>query len=257
MAVSRGVRTAWIVGGSVFTLVTLGFGTLQAVAGLAHEERTIRTTIDEPIRAIDIEATGSVTVRGGDGRTVMIRERVSDGLHRPARSMTVDRGVLTIRGTCVQFPATFCSDDFELRVPGAVAVRIRSRGAAVDNVRGGVDVRSDGDDISLQRVAGAVRLSSHGGTITGTALEATSVETASYGGDTTLSFLVAPRRVAVTSYGGDIFVGLPEGPLAYRVDASANGGSTDTAVRTDPSSSRIVRADSYGGDIDIRYTGTE
>ena len=40
MAVSRGARSAWIVVGSVFTVMTLGFGTVQTVASLAHEERT-------------------------------------------------------------------------------------------------------------------------------------------------------------------------------------------------------------------------
>jgi hypothetical protein len=253
MAVSPRVRTAWIIGGSVFTIVTLAFGTVQAVAALAHEERTERMVINEPIRTIDITADGSVTVLGTDTDRVTIAERVSDGLQHPDRSWRVVGDRLSLRGTCGGFPETWCSDSFTVRAPRSVRVVVRGEGVTVNDVRGGVDITSDGDNISVYNVSGAMRLRSHGGNIDAGAVGADLVDAESSGGNTTLSFATAPRLVDVTSHGGDINIEVPNRAVAYRVDASAQGGSTDTAIRTDPSSPREIRAASSGGNASIRY----
>jgi hypothetical protein len=253
MAVSRRVRAAWVIGGSVFTVATLGFGTLQAVAGLAHEERSYTTTISDPVRALDIRASGSVTVVGTDGATVTIDERVSDGLQHPDRSTDLNQGVLYLRGTCSGFPETFCGDDFIVRVPHAVSVRVQAEGVRVSSVRGGVSVTSDGGDVQVRGATGELWLQSHGGDIEARALGVSSVNTKSYGGNTTLSFRSPPGRVTASSQGGNILFVLPRNPVSYRVEASADGGSTGTAIRTDPTSSHVLRASSSGGEVSIRY----
>jgi hypothetical protein len=253
MAVSPRVRTAWIVGGSVFTVATLAFGTVQAVGALAHEERMVHTVIDEPVRTIDIEADGSVTVHGTDTERVTVAERVSDGLQHPDRSSRVVGDRLVLRGTCGGFPQTFCGDTFTVTAPRSVRVVVRGEGVTVTDVRGGADITSDGDNISVYNVAGPMRLRSHGGNIDTGAISAARVDAESSGGNTTLSFTTAPRLVDVSSHGGNIDIRLPNGSVAYRVDASAHGGSTDTAIRTDPSSPREIRAESSGGNVSIRY----
>jgi hypothetical protein len=253
MPVSRSVRSAWIIGGSVFTVATIGLGTLQAVAGLAHEERTVRSVVDAPVRVLDVRASGSVTVLGREAGPITVTERVSDGLHSPRRSQRVEGDRLVLRGTCHDFPATFCSDDFVIRAPRTVRVNVRARGITLTDVHGGAELTSDGGSIRLRRAGGTMRLRSHGGSITGTALDAPDIETSSYGGNTTLRFAVSPRRVDTRSHGGGIFLGLPDRSVAYRVDASARGGSTETLIRTDPASPRVLRAESYGGNITIRY----
>jgi hypothetical protein len=255
MAVSRGARLAWIIGGSVFTVVTIGFGTLQAVAGLAHERRTVRSVVDAPVQVIDIEASGSVTVLGRGGGPITVTERVSDGLHSPERERRVDGARLVLRGTCPHFPETFCSDDFVIRAPRSVQLNIRAEGITLTQMRGGADLTSDGGNIWLRRTGGTMRLRSHGGDITGTALDSFDIETDSYGGNTDLAFAVSPHRVDAASHGGDINLILPDRSLAYRVDASAMGGSTDTLIRTDPDSPRVLRTESFGGDITVRYAG--
>lgn len=253
MAISRRVRSAWVIGGSVFTIATLGFGAVQAVAALAHEERTVRSVVTAPISIIEIEAAGSVTVHGADTDRVTIAERVSDGLHHPDRSRRVVGDRLILRGTCGAFPETWCSDTFTVRAPRSVRVVVRAEGVTVTDVRGGVDITSDGNDISAYNVSGAMRLRSHGGNIDAGGLGADLVDAESSGGNTSLSFAAAPRLVDVTSHGGNIDIEVPERAVAYRVDASAQGGSTDTAIRTDPSSPREIRAESSGGNVSIRY----
>jgi hypothetical protein len=250
---SRAVRAAWIIGGSLFTAVTLAFGTAQAVAGLAHEERDVRTVITRPVQVLDIVADGSVTVIGDDVTRVTIDERVSDGLRKPDRSITANGDELVVRGTCSQFLATFCGDDFVVRVPRSVFVLAHADGITAVGVRAGVDLTSEGDGIRVRRVAGPVRLRSHGDDIAATAVAATKVDAVSYGGDISLAFTDPPRHVYASSEGGGILAVLPADRVAYRVDATASGGSVDTPVRTDPTSPHVIRARSQGGDVTIRY----
>jgi hypothetical protein len=145
---------------------------------------------------------------------VTVAERVSDGLQQPDRSSRVVGDRLILRGSCGGFPQTFCGDTFTVTAPRSVRVVARGEGVTVTDVRGGVDITSDGDNISVYNLAGPMRLRSHGGSID---------------------------------------IRLPNRSVAYRVDASAHGGSTDTAIRTDPSSPREIRAESSGGNVSIRY----
>jgi hypothetical protein len=48
---------------------------------------------------------------------------------------------------------------------------------------------------------------------------------------------------------------VPDTPDAYRVLASSSGGDATTQVRTDPMSSRLIRASSSGGDVSVLYRG--
>ena len=198
-------------------------------------------------------ADGSVTVRGADTDRVTIAERVSDGLQHPDRSQRVVGTRLVLRGTCGGFPATWCSDNFTVTAPRSVRVIVRGEGVSVADVRGGVDLSSDGEILLAYNVSGPMRLRSHGGNIEAAALAADLVDAESSGGNTTLSFRTAPRLVDARSHGGNIDLELPDRAVAYRVSASAQGGSTDTTIRTDPTSSREIRAESSGGNVTIGY----
>lgn len=258
MGVSRHIRVLWIVIGSVLTIATIGFGTAQAVAGLAHEERDERTVVEGPVRVLDIEASGSITVIGTDARGVVtIDEHVSDGLMLPDRSIRTEGDRLVVRGTCPEFLATWCGDDFVVRAPRGVRVIARGDGISVRGMSAGADLSTRGDSIDVVGGQGAMRLSSHGGDIRARVLAATRVEASSYGGNISLTFSVPPDHVDASSHGGNVDVAVPDGPVSYRVDTSTSGGSESTRVRTDPDGDRIIRAQSSGGDVTVRYTNEE
>jgi hypothetical protein len=252
MAVSRGVKLAWVLGGSIFTAGALGFGTVQAVAGIAHEERDVRTVVREPVRVLDVEADGTVTVIGGTRGPITVEEHISRGLQEPKRSLRVDGDRLTVRGTCTAFPQTFCSDDITVRVPSSVRVVVDGLGVRVSGVSG-ARLESHGDDVTAESLSGTVRLRSHGGSVSAIALRAAAVDADSSGGDVSLTFARSPQHVVANSSGGNVNVVLPDRPLAYRVETSASGGSADSGIRTDPTSPRLIRAASSGGDVTIRY----
>jgi hypothetical protein len=243
--------------GSVFTVLVIGFGTVQAVAGIAHEEHDVRTVVDEAVRVVDVDASGSVTVVGRDAGPITIDEHVSRGLHSPQRSIRVDGARLSVRGTCRAFPETWCSDDFVIRVPRSVRLRVDAVEIDVRGTTGAADLTTEGGAIDLEGTRGSVRLSSHGGQIDGASLRTTRLTATSYGGNISLAFAVPPRRVDASSLGGHVVVALPDGPVTYRVDTSTSGGSAETLVRTDPDSERTIRAESHGGDVTVRYTNEE
>jgi hypothetical protein len=253
MAASRGVRALWATVGSVFTVVTIGWGTAQAVAALAHEEHDVRTVFHEPVRVVEIDAAGSVTVIGGDRVSATVAEHVSRGLHGPDRSMRLVDGRLTARGVCGHLLATFCRDDFVLRVPRSVRLDIEAESIHLRRTTGDAVLTTAGGAIELDGVRGALRLSSHGGEINARDLGARRADATSYGGNISLEFAVPPLHVDASSHGGHVVIALPDGPAAYRVETSTAGGSTESLVRTDPESDRVVRAESVGGDVTIRY----
>jgi DUF4097 and DUF4098 domain-containing protein YvlB len=133
---------------------------------------------------------------------------------------------------------------------------VRAEGIQIAEVRGSMNVTSDGGDIRVRGAAGELWLRSHGGSIDARTLRVLSVNAESRGGNITLAFASPPRRVDASSRGGNVFVALPDDPVSYRVHASAQGGSTDTPIRTDPASRNTIRAESHGGGIVIRYAGT-
>jgi hypothetical protein len=253
MAVSRGVKVTWVLVGSVFTVATLGFGTVQAVSGLAHEERDVHTVVREPVRIVDVDVDGGVTIVGGRAQgPITIDERVSRGLHEPNRSIRVDGDVLTVRASCNAFPQTFCSDRVTMRVPSSVRVVVHADDVEVSTLAG-AEVTTNGGNVKADSVAGAVRLRSHGGNVSAISLRAASVDADSSGGDVSLAFARSPQRVDASSSGGNVNVVLPDRPVAYRVETSASGGSESSEIRTDPTSPRSIRATSSGGDVTIRY----
>jgi len=71
-------------------------------------------------------------------------------------------------------------------------------------------------------------------------------------GDVELSFRQAPRSVDASTASGDVDVLVPEGE-AYRVEADSGSGEQALDVRTDPASTRIIRAQTSSGDVTVAY----
>jgi hypothetical protein len=188
---------------------------------------------------------------------VTIDEHISDGIQSPDRSIRNEGGRLVVRGTCGHFLGTWCSDDFVIRAPRDVRVVADGDGIEIDGTTGGLDLTSYGGDIDVVDARGTMRLSSHGGTITGRTLRATDVDADSYGGNIELAFAVPPRHVDASSHGGAVDVAVPDNTVSYRADVSSDGGSESTQVRTDPDADRFIRAQSHGGDVTVRYTKEE
>ena len=114
-----------------------------------------------------------------------------------------------------------CGIDYLVHVPSAVSVELHGSGLTAE----------------LVGIGGALDVSINGG-------------------DVDATFDEAPTAIKTRANGGDIDIVVPDDGLAYRVDASSNGGSTEVGVRTDPESDRTLDLHTNGGSIRVTYTGT-
>lgn len=252
-------RTAWRVAGGVIAALTVAFGTANAVGALAHETWRERHVIRESVTIVDVaNSTGGALSIVGDETidAVTMDLSMSRGLTAPTHTEVVEGNRLVVRNDCGWMVQVFCQIDYLIRVPAGVSVmaRVDGRDLTVTNVRGFLELSSDGGNVEVRGgESDSVRLSSDGGRVEVTGLSATSVRASSDGGDVLLDLAAPPRSVDASSDGGDVEVVLPDTPDVYRVDVSSDGGSTQADVRTFVESDRVISAHSDGGDVVVRY----
>lgn len=254
-------RMAWRAAGSLFAIAALVFGTANVVSALAHQVSRLHRDFAGPVRVIDVHAEtgGTISVVGEEGAEGVSLDMVlSRGLEAPSHTEVVDGDRLVVRSRCFPVLNSFCQVDYTIRVPRDVAVRADSGGGnvRVSGVRGDLDLTASGGDLSVQDVrAEHMRLDSSGGDIVVAASSADVIDASGSGGGVDLSLSAPPTSVNVNSSGGDIVIEVPNTSDAYRVSLDSSGGEALTRVRTDPASSRVIRASASGGDVVVRYPG--
>ncbi len=257
MRTSTTTRLAWLVPGSVFAVATLGWGTFNVVDLLAHERHHEQVTFAQPVTTVQVDTDkGSVHIVGDAAATnVTVDSTVSEGLFSGSHSVIVDGDRLVVRSDCPPVFGTWCGVDYTIRVPAATAVAGSSSGSGIDvtGTTGPVDLSSSGGGLHVTGGGDTVKLASSGGGVTGDHLTAASVTASSSGGGVHLSFTEPPQSVKASSSGGGVRIEVPDVPGAYAVHASSSGGGVHNGVRTDPSSTSVIDAESSGGGVTITY----
>jgi hypothetical protein len=257
MSTHRGIRAAWIAAGSILAIGSIGMGTAQAVAGLAHERHTFRRSF-EAVTVLDVELhDGSLTVERSPGDEIELVGHLSEGLRSPEHSERVAGDRLVVRSRCDTFLGTWCSLDYTLRVPAGtdVVAHVQDGDVRIAGVDGAVDARTSDGGVDADGVRGSFVAHSSDGSIRASGLDVTDATASSRDGGIHLTFRSAPRSVIAESTDGSITVELPDTDNAYAVDADARDGSVDTPIRQDPRSARRIRAHSSDGDVTVRYGG--
>jgi len=235
---SRPSRTAWLVGGSLLSVATIGWGALTAVDLLAHERSHTHVEFAETVTSVDIDnGGGAIRIEGTDDAAIVVDADVSVGLRSGHHSEQVQGDRLVLRATCPGFLSTWCGVDYTIRVPRHVAVVARSSDSSV----------------TVTGIDGDLQLHSSDGSVTATDVQSPTVDASSSDGRVQLTFAAAPTQVRATSSDGSVTVVVPHTPDAYRVDASSADGGTDVRVSTDPTSSRVIDARSSDGHVTVRY----
>lgn len=249
------VRRAWLVGGSLFTAVLLGFTTLQVVVALAHEQRTTVEQFDATgLREVRIHNdAGRVRVIGTESDVVTVRAEISDGYRPTGHTERVDGARLVLDTSCPIFLSSYCDLTYVVEVPAGLHVSVWSPDqVSVEDVTGDVVVESEGA-IELARIGGTVQATSNSGAVSALGLTSSDVDLASDLGGVTVDFARQPSAVRVTSDLGDIEVVLPDTASDYRVSSTTDLGATTTEISTDPDSERSITASTDDGDVTIRY----
>jgi hypothetical protein len=254
----RGIRTAWMVVACLAAVPLLGFGTLQAVSVLAHEERTEVIEVDaDGLAGLMVDnSAGSVQVVGVEGRdTVTVQARISEGLRGTGHDVSRRDDWLFVEGSCPILGSEWCRVHYTIEVPADLHVDVRAMaGVEVSDLSGGLSARSSTSRVEIARVGGDITLQANQGRVAATDLTAESVHATAAQGRISLAFAVPPDEVVASASQGRIEIVLPdvEG-VYYAIDSEARQGSVTENVATDPRSDRTIEAQANQGRITIAY----
>jgi uncharacterized protein RhaS with RHS repeats len=231
---------------------------------------------------------GSLTVRAGPGRRIVVRGHLSGSFARPSFSHRSGPDGLALNPQC-RVPAGTCSLDLGITVPAGLPVRVSSalgdldaRGLhgtvalgdtsgdmsvsqlsgtvhvtdgfgtiAASGLSGRIQLDNNTGDIQAAGVTGDTRLQDSFGAISVTGLDAADVVASNNSGDISLTFSKVPQLVRVTDSFGSITLVLPAGPATYRVETRNSFGSTTVTVPRSPSARNVITASDNSGDITI------
>lgn len=251
------MRRLWIVFGSLFTVAAVGFATFNVVMLIAHEKVTERASFDAAgVTALEIHTdNGSIEVVGGDVTEITLVAEISHGLRPTTHRAELEGSTLVVRSDCKLAMTYWCSTDYQLVVPTALAVTADSNNGRVTlrDLTGSIDVDSDHGRLELIRLTGAVEATSDNGRIEGSGLRSSRVTATTDNGSVRLTFAAAPRTVVARTSNGSVDVVVPDDTTAYRVETDTDQGSIDAAVRTDPDSERSIVATTRNGSVRVRY----
>lgn len=254
----RGIRRAWMVVACLAAVPLLGFGTLQAVSVLAHEERTEVAEVDAAgLSGLVVDnGAGSVQVVGVEGRdTVTVHARISEGLRGTGHGVTRRGDRLHVDGSCPILGSEWCRVHYTIEVPADLYVDVRAMaGAELSDLSGGLSARSSTSRVEIARVGGDVTLQANQGRVEATDLSVDSVRATAAQGRVSLAFVDPPDEVVARANQGRIEIVLPDvADVYYAIDPEARQGSVSENVATDPRSDRTIDAQANQGSITIAY----
>lgn len=234
---STGVRTSWLVVGSLLGVTALVFATFSVVDALAHGRSTEVTTHDGVSAVVIASGVGKVNVRTDDVAVVTVSAAISEGLRATGVTRAVEGDQLVLRSTCPNIGGAWCSVDWDVVVPIGSDLVVRSDDNRVDAAGefGVVDIRSEHDGVAFDG-------------------EARSVVAESEHGDVAARLGGAPDSLRAVSDHGDVNVAVPDIDDGYRIVVDSNHGRTDVGVRSDPDAVRSIEARSDHGDVTVAAT---
>ena len=226
-------------------LVLLVFGVLLVVCGVSvgaseafKHVRTTTTTINRHIERVVVRAgTGKVHLEGTDSQRVMVREQLQWLWRKPIVRTSLRGATLTVSGSCPDTgPVNRCKADIDLAIP----------------FDADVVVQGDSGNITAERLAGHLKLTTDSGNVTAHDLNAISVAATTNAGDVDVAFTTEPVSVSANSNSGDVLVTVPGGG-EYRVDATTAAGdvAVEGVLRNDRAL-RSIAATADAGNVTVR-----
>lgn len=250
-------RPLWVIFGSILLVVALVTGTYNIISLLAHEERvTTQQFAATGLRTIDVDTdAGRVEITGTDSDAIVVVARVSRGLRDTGVRSGVVGTTLELASTCPNFGSEWCWVNYTIEVPRGIDVVVEAEArVSVTNVDGDVRIAADSGSAKVSSIGGTLSVDADNGSVVGTDLSGPTAEVSADNGRIELTFSVAPDSVVARSKNGSIDIAVPTAPGAYRVEAGADNGRENIDIPVDPSSTRLIRADSDNGSITVRFS---
>ncbi|WP_433166607.1 DUF4097 family beta strand repeat-containing protein [Kribbella sp. CA-247076] len=231
-------------------------GVYWALTGLTEDTRISQDSypVQGDALAIDVRSA-DVEVRSGDGSDVKIERRFERNVFGSDPKESYEDGKLELRDTGCGFLSFGCDTHYVLTVPKDVKVTLESSSGdlKVSDLPAGADLKSSSGKIEVHNVGGALQMESSSGDLEAQGLTATTVSTQSSSGSVDLDFATAPQSVESESSSGDVTIRVPSGTEAYKVESDTSSGDETANVKSDPSATRTIKADTSSGDVTIEY----
>jgi hypothetical protein len=226
-------------------LVLLVAGVLFVVCGVAvgvseafKHDRTTMTTINRHIERVVVRAgTGNVHLEGTEAPRVTVREKLQWLWRRPVVRTSLSGATLFVSARCSDTgPVNRCKADLDLAIP----------------FDADVVVQGDSGDISAERLAGHLRLTTDSGDVSGRDLNPISVRATTDAGNVDLDFTTDPVAISANSDSGDVDVTVPAGG-EYRVDATTDAGDVKVeGILRNDRARRSISATASAGNVTVR-----
>jgi DUF4097 and DUF4098 domain-containing protein YvlB len=257
----RADRIIALIAGGLLSLIFVACSAVQ-VAGwtTGSVESKNHQIIRGPVDELFIDAAGSgdvmlVPARDGD---VRVDSRARGTLHTPQLNVDVIGNDVEISGGCSEFSFGNCSATLLVEVPTGTAVRVdaASGDLSAENLTGNITLHTASGDVRARRLNGRLDLDTASGDIDAASVRSNSVRAHSASGDVTVDLALPPGTVDAETSSGDVRIFVPRGREAYDVDVDAGSGDETIDVDPDPGSSRLLRAHTSSGDVEITYRGS-
>ncbi len=264
----------WLVVGAIVGAVMVFQAAVSLGALLVTHRDTQTIDAAGAPRLVVAVGSGDVTITGTDGDRIAGTAARHWSYVEPKLEVAEKDDAVHVSVGCTWYTSGFCSADIELSVPEGTVVDLRSssgdltvaglragatlsadsgRVSATDVV-GDVSAESDSGNLRLTGVTGNVIAHADSGRIEVTDTAARQVEARSSSGDIRIQLTDDPQSVDARTSSGSIAIRVPDtARVAYALDLRTSSGETATGVRTDPSSSRTIRAHTSSGDVEVTY----
>jgi hypothetical protein len=257
--------TRWRLAGALLTVLVLTFTSFGVWQWVAWGTETQRASYVRQISALTIDAdTANMTIVAGvPGRVDVVRE-LGWTAQKPEISEHWVGDKLVIQVDCLNRIKPFddirlikCDVDYRLSAPPGIPVTVDSDGGDIEvsQMTGALHLSSNGGDIMANGSQGRVYAETYGGNVLVEGARSTDVSATTRGGNVILGFLVPPTRADAETFGGDVMVTVPSS-TTYSVRGQTSGGDTDVQVPDDSTSPRKITATTRGGNVIIGYGHT-
>ena len=203
-------------------------------AGHGSTTRAVQITVGQ-VGSIDFQGVpGKLTIAGtGSGQVTLTGQLHADG-SAPVVETRLDRaaGVLLVSVRCA--PATQCTQNLRLTVPGST----------------GADVRQPGGQVVVTGLAGPLRLTATNADISASGLRSAELTAVLTSGHLSATFAAAPRQVSITLASAQGTLSLPA-LVAYRVTQQVRSGYLRVAIPQAASATRTVIARVDSGELEL------
>lgn len=231
-------------------------GAWWAVTDLTEEARATEQHYPVQGTSLVVDAgTADVEIRSGDVRDITVTSRYERNVFGSEPRDKYKDGRLEVGDGGCGFLSFSCKTEYVIVVPRDLKVTAESSSGdlSASDLPAGADLESSSGDIEVEGVGGALRVQSSSGKVEGRELDAAAVTAESSSGNVELTFASAPTSVEAESSSGNVTIQVPSGDEAYKVDTDTSSGDDSTSVKTDPASTRSVRASSSSGDVTVEY----